>query len=376
MKLHIKTLHGLEDILAREISDLGGRAINIHKRAVSCQGDLEFMYKANMNLRTALKVLIPVHTFQARNEQQLYDEVYRHDWSAYLNVHKTFAIENTLFSEFFRHSQYAALKTKDAIADHFRKKLGKRPSVDVKSPDVLFDLHAYRDQFTISLDSSGSALNMRGYRIQGHQAPLNEVLAAGMVLLAGWNKTIPLIDPMCGTGTILIEAAMIGQNMAPQLFRSEFGFKNWASFQPAIWNKVVAEAQANVRKADLKLSGSDSDPEAVLIAHKSIRKFKLQDVISVQKVPLEDYRSSFANGMIITNPPYGERIGKEDINAFYKTISDVLKNNFHGFDAWLISANMEAFKHLRLRPSRKIVLFNGPLECKFQKYELYKGSRE
>lgn len=375
MKLLIKTLHGLEEILAKEVSELGGQAVKILKRSVSCQSDLEFLYKANLNLRTAQKILVPVHKFTAQNEQQLYNEIYKFDWSNYLKVNQTFAIDNTIFSEYFRHSKYAALKTKDAIADQFRNKYGKRPSVDITKPDIQFDLHAFKDQFTVSIDSSGDTLNRRGYRGPGHKAPLNEVLAAGLLFLAGWDKSIPLIDPMCGTGTILIEAAMMGQNMAPQLHRSDFGFKNWNNYQPTIWNRVLAEAQAAVRKTKLDISGGDIDPEAVLNANRSLKQFKLNDSVRIQNIPLEKHFPKTPGGMIISNPPYGERIG-EDMNTFYRTIGDTLKNNFTGFDAWLLSSNMEAFKHVKLRASKKIVLFNGALECKFQKYEMYKGSKE
>lgn len=366
----------MEELLAEEVKDLGGQNVQVHKRSVACEGDLAFLYKANYNLRLALKILVPVYEFQARNEQQLYDQVMKHDWSKYLKLDQTFAIDNTVFSEYFRHSKYAALKTKDAIVDQFRNKMGRRPSVDIKTPDIQFDLYAYKDQFIISVDSSGDTLNRRGYRDVGHQATLNEVLAAGLLKLAGWNKDIPLIDPMCGTGTILIEAAMMGQNIPPQVNRHDFSFKNWSNFHPTIWNRVVSEGKAGIRKSTLEISGGDIDGDTVLMANKSLKKFKLNDAVTIQRTALEDHRPKTPNGMVVSNPPYGERIGRINTNEFYKTISDVLKNNFQGFDAWMLSSNMEAFKHLKLRASKKIVLFNGSLECKFQKYEMYKGSRE
>ncbi|WP_421889734.1 THUMP domain-containing class I SAM-dependent RNA methyltransferase [Marinoscillum sp.] len=376
MKIHIKTLFGLEEILAEEVRKIGGQNVELQKRSVSCEGDMHFLYSANLNLRTALKVLVPVYHFTARTEQQLYDQVMKHDWSRYLNNNQTFAIDNTVFSEFFRHSQYAALKTKDAIVDQFRNRTGKRPSVDIKAPDIQFDLYGFKDQFTISLDSSGDTLNRRGYREPGHEAPLNEVLGAGLLYLAGWNKSIPLIDPMCGTGTILIEAAMMGQNIPPQINRHDFGFKNWSNFHPTVWNQVVSEGKAGIRKAQLNITGGDIDGDAVLMVNKSLRKFKLSDSVTVTRQDVRDHRPKTPDGMIICNPPYGERIGRENTNDFYKAIGDVLKNNFAGFDAWLMSSNMEAFKHIKLRASKKIVLFNGPLECKFQKYEMYRGSKE
>ncbi|MFY0599440.1 MAG: hypothetical protein JXR03_07190 [Cyclobacteriaceae bacterium] len=373
MKLLIKTMHGLEEVLAQEVTDLGGENVQILKRSVSCEGNLEFLYKANMNLRLALKILVPIYRFTARNEDELYTEVYKFDWSKYLKNEQTFAIDNTIFSEFFRHSKYAALKTKDAIVDQFRNKTGIRPSVDIKRPDIQFDLHAFKDQFTISLDSSGDTLNKRGYHEPGHQAPMNEVLAAGLLKLAGWEKSIPLIDPMCGSGTILFEAALMGMNIAPQMYRRDFAFKNWNSYDPTIWNRVRAEAQAAIRKTPLQISGGDIDLMAVKLVEKTIRKLKMNDTISVRKIAMEKHSPKTPDGMLITNPPYGERIG-ENVNELYKMIGDTLKNHYDGFDAWIISSNMAAFKHVRLRASKKIVLFNGSLECKFQKYEMYKGS--
>ncbi len=375
MKILIKTMHGLEEILAEEIKEIGGNEINILKRSVSCEGNLEFLYKANLHLRTALKVLVPIYHFKAENEQQLYDEVYKYDWSKYLNNSQTFAIDNTIFSKFFRHTQFAALKTKDAIVDQFRNKTGIRPSVDIKKPDIQFDLHAYQDQFTISLDSSGDTLNKRGYHEPGHKAPMNEVLAAGLLKLAGWNKDIPLVDPMCGSGTILFEAALMGMNIAPQLYRNDFGFKNWSSFDPVIWNRVKAEAQAAIRKTNLELSGGDIDFTAIRLAEKTINKLKMRDAITVRRISLEKNIPKTPSGMIVTNPPYGERIG-ENVNDLYKLIGDTLKNHYTGFDAWIISSNMEAFKQVHLKASKKIVLFNGALECKFQKYEMYQGSKD
>ncbi len=375
MKIHIKTLFGLEEILAEEVKNIGGQNVEIHKRSVSCEGDLEILYRANYLLRTALKVLVPIHKFTAQNEQQLYDQVMKHDWSQYLTIYQTFAIDNTVFSEFFRHSQYAALKTKDAIVDQFRNKLGKRPSVDIKHPDVQFDLYAFKDQFTISIDSSGDTLNRRGYREPGHAAPMSEVLAAGLLKLAGWDKTQPLVDPMCGTGTILIEAALMGQNMPPQMHRDDFGFKNWKNFQPTLWQKVKSEGMSKIVKDKLNIRGGDIDGGTILNVNRSLRKLKLRDAITVKQGDMADFKPDTSSGLLVSNPPYGERIGRDNTNEFYGLIGDTLKNNFVGFDAWILSSNMEAFKHMRLKTSKKIVLFNGPLECKFQKYEMYRGTK-
>ncbi|MFY0608290.1 MAG: class I SAM-dependent RNA methyltransferase [Cyclobacteriaceae bacterium] len=375
MNIHIKTLFGLEEILAEEVRKIGGKNVIVHKRSVSCEGDLEFLYRANYLLRTALKVLVPIHKFTARTEQQLYDQVMKHDWSQYLTIYQTFAIDNTVFSEYFKHSQYAALKTKDAIVDQFRKKLGKRPSVDIKQPDIQFDLYAFKDQFTISIDSSGDTLNRRGYREPGHKAPMSEVLAAGLLKLAEWDPAQPLVDPMCGTGTILIEAALMGQNMPPQMHRDDFGFKNWKNFQPTLWQKVKSEGMSKIKKVKLNIRGGDIDGSTILNVNRSLRKLKLRDAITVRQGDMTDFKPDTSSGLLVCNPPYGERIGRDNTNEFYGLIGDTLKNNFAGFDAWILSSNMEAFKHMRLKTSKKIVLFNGPLECKFQKYEMYKGTK-
>lgn len=374
MKLLVKTFHGLEDILYSELEELGASNLRKVKRGVACEGNLELLYTANYKLRTALRVLVQIHTFEARNERELYDQVKAFDWSDVMDVHQTFAIANSVFSDLFKHSKFATLRMKDAIADQFREKYGERPSVDSEAPDVQFDLHSWKENCTISLDSSGEALNQRGYRGTEHEAPLNEVLAAGMIQLAGWDKTKPLIDPMCGTGTLLIEAAMLGHNMPPQKFRQHFNFKTWRDFNPMIWNRVKLEADSKMRKSPLQISGGDSDKNAVDMAKKSLKRMGLHQEIFVRQVPFENHLPKTREGMIITNPPYGERIGKDDIFAFYKTISDLFKNNFPGFEAWVISSNREAFKELRLKATKRLTLFNGGLECSFQQYKMYEGS--
>ena len=376
MKLLVKTLFGLEDILADELRELGAENIKPIKRAVACEGNLALMYSANYNLRTALRVLTPVHQFQARSEQELYDQVRAFDWSDILNTHQTFAIDNSVFSDVFRHSKFATLRMKDAIADQFRDKYDRRPSVDPKAPDVQFDLHGWKDRFTISLDSSGESLNQRGYRGKGHEAPLNEVLAAGMLQLAGWDKSKPLIDPMCGTGTLLIEAAMMGCNIPPQILRRNFGFRNWQDFNPTIWNRVKLDSDAKIRKAPLEIAGGDRDARAVGMANGSIRKLELREQVKVREIEFEVHKPLWESGMVITNPPYGERIGEGDMAVFYKTISDLLKQNYQNYEAWVLSSNIKALRSIRLAPSKKINLFNGALECKFQQYKLYAGSRK
>ncbi|MDG1106482.1 MAG: THUMP domain-containing protein [Cyclobacteriaceae bacterium] len=373
MKIVIKTLHGLEEVLMKEVELLGGQNIKKRKRAVECEGKLPFLYEANLNLRTALRILVPVYEFTARNETELYNQVKSFDWSQFLDVRQTFAIDNTIFSEYFKHSKYAALKMKDAIADQFREKFDLRPSVDVEKPDILFNLHAYQDKFTISLDSSGRLLNQRGYREPGHQAPLNEVMAAGLLQLAGWNKSIPLVDPMCGTGTIIIEAVLMGLNIPPQINQKEFGFKNWNNFQPMMWNRIRAESQGKIRSAPLMISGGDIDGHAVALAKGALKKLRMGRDVQIRQVAFEDFIPKFQTGMIITNPPYGERIG-EEVDSLYKKLGDSFKNNFSDFDAWVLSSNIPALKQLHLKPSEKMALFNGALQVQFCKYNLQEGA--
>ncbi len=377
MKILIKTLHGLEEILAEEIRELGGAdAIRVEKRAVSCEGDKTFLYKSNLHLRTAMKVLVPLYSFEANNEDELYAAVKKFDWGNYIHLDQTFAIDNTIRSTIFRHSKYVALKTKDAIADQFMAKLGKRPNIDIQSPDIQLDIHCLENQFTISIDSSGDTLNRRGYRVTGHAAPLNEVLAAGMIKLSNWNPAKPLIDPMCGTGTILIEATMMALNMAPQLNRSHFSFMNWEDYDDELWKSLKDEAQGKVDyKKELSIKGGDNNKRILEDTQETIDKLGFSKYITLKHTTLEKHIPEVKDGVVIMNPPYGERLESADINAFYKEISDAFKKNFQGFEVWVLSSNMEALKHLRLKPSRKIVLFNGPLECRFQKYELYAGSR-
>ncbi len=372
MKIVIKTLQGLEEILMKEVELLGAQNIKKRKRAVECEGKLPFLYEANLKLRTALRILVPVYEFTAHNGTELYNQVKIFDWSQFLDISQTYAIDNTIFSEYFTHSKYAALKMKDAIADQFREKFDLRPSVNTDKPDILFNLHAYQDKFTISLDSSGRLLNQRGYREHGHQAPLNEVMAAGLLKLANWNKSIPLIDPMCGTGTIIIEAVLMGLNIPPQINQNEFGFKNWNNFQPLMWNRIKAEAQSKIRSTPLMITGGDIDGDAVAQAKKTLKKLRMGRDVQIKHIAFENFIPKFQRGMIITNPPYGKRIGDE-VDNLYKKMGDTFKKNFSGFNAWILSSNVPALKKLHLKPSENIALFNGALQVQFCRYNLKEG---
>ena len=370
MKLTIKTLFGFEEILSKEVKALGGEKIEKITRGVKCEGNPEFLYRANLSLRTAMKILVPIYDFQAQNEKQLYDKMMAFDWSNFLDVDQTFAIDTVVFSELFTHSKFVGLKAKDAIVDQFRNKYRRRPSIDTDKPDVLFNLHCAKDFFTISMDSSGAPLNQRGYREDGHRAPMNEVLAAGMVTLAGWDKSIPLVDPMCGSGTILTEAAMIAMNMPPNLRRKDFGFRTWPEYSPILWNRVKSEEESKMRKPNLDLIGIDVDESVAQLARKALGKIGLRREVRIKNADFRDFKPINDSGMIITNPPYGERIG-DDMIDFYKTMGDAFKQNFAGYDAWLISSNKKALKQIGLKDSERIKLYNGKLECDFCKYELY-----
>jgi len=370
MKITIKTLFGFEDILAEEVKALEGEKIEKITRGVKCEGNPAFLYRANLSLRTAMKIMVPIHRFHAKNEQELYDRMMEFDWSHFLDVDQTFSIDTVVFSEIFTHSKFVGYKSKDAIVDQFRNKYRRRPSIDTDNPDVQLNVHCANDFFTVSMDSSGAALNQRGYREDGHRAPMNEVLAAGMLILSGWDKKSPLVDPMCGSGTILVEAAMMAMNMAPNLRRKEFGFRSWPEYSPVLFNNILNEEQSKVRKPQMDLTGIDIDSKAVELARKSLGKIGLRREVKIKTMDFRKFKPVSEKGVIVTNPPYGERIG-DDMLEFYKSMGDAFKNNFQGYDAWLISSNKQALKQIGLKDSERIKLYNGKLECDFCRYELY-----
>jgi putative N6-adenine-specific DNA methylase len=374
MKLVVKTFHGLENVLAEELSYLGAKNIDIRKRAVSCEGNKELLYKANLHIRTGLRILLPIMSFRAKNDRELYKKISEYNWSKHLDNSKTFAIDSVAFGDVFKHSQYIGLKAKDAIVDQFRKKTGKRPSIDPENPDISINLHVTGDKFTISLDSSGESLHRRGYRDNRHKAPLNEVLAAGMLKIAKWHPDIPLFDPMCGSGTILMEAAMAAKNLPPAWRRKSFCFMNWPDFDEELWKKIREEAEEKITSPRVTIIGADVSMNAVDITKLASLNFGLNREIKVSKAAFENQAPPFKAGMIITNPPYGERLQKDNIIDFYKLIGNVLKHRFSGYDAWIISSNFKAMKNIGLKPDEKHTLYNGPLETKFWKFKLYEGS--
>lgn len=376
MKLVVKTSYGLEEILAEELTALGAEEVTKLNRAVSCEGDLALLYKINYCARTALRVLIPIFEFSATNEEYLYKRALALPWERYIKKDFTFAIDSTVASDIFTHSKYVALKTKDAIADRFREKFGKRPNVDIDRPDVQFNLYVSGTDFTISLDSSGDSLHKRGYRDSRHPAPLNEVMAAGLIHLAGWDKKTPLYDPMCGSGTIAIEAAMMAANIPPGFYKTRYNFMNWHNFDKALWQKVKKEADAQRKPCGVKIYASDINMRAINMARVAAMKFELGNDIEFTKSAFEKLTPSTTEGLIIMNPPYGERLDEDNTDELYKAIGDTFKQNFAGFTAWILSSNRDSLKKIGLRTDCKLILYNGSLECRYQKYTLYKGSKE
>jgi putative N6-adenine-specific DNA methylase len=369
------TLLGLEEIVADELRSLGAEGIEILTRAVRFQGDKKLLYKSNLHLRTALKVLKPFTKFMLRDDIDLYKKVKRIEWDQYLSVDGTLAIEATVNGDHFTHSQFASLKAKDAIVDQFREKYDRRPSVDLKNPDLRVNLHINDRTCTVSLDSSNSPLGKRGYRTAQSLAPMSEVLAAGIIALSGWDKKRNFIDPMCGSGTFSTEAALIACNMAPGRLR-HFGFEKWNDFDAALWEMLKKEAESQIIKPQCEIVGSDIDARSVEIAKRNAANAGVDQYVRYEQRDFLKSVKQFSNSIIMINPPYGERLKeKEEIVPFYQEIGTQLKHYYENCDAWIISGNIEALKFIGLRPSRKIRLFNGPIECKLQKYDLFKGKK-
>ncbi len=371
-----KTLYGFETILAKELLDLGAMDIKEGNRMVSFVGDLGFMYKANLCLRTAIKILKPYESFKANNEQELYDNIKRLPWEKFLAEDGSLAIDSAVHSEIFTHSQYVALKTKDAIVDRFREKFGKRPDVDLDFPDLRINIHIENNFCNVSFDSSGDSLHKRGYRSATNIAPINEVLAAGMLLMSGWDGQCDFLDPMCGSGTIPIEAAMIACNIPPNLNRKEFAFEKWSDWDEDLYEKIEESALKKVRDFHFKIKGYDKAPSAVMKAKENVKNANLSDFIEIQqKSFFESVKENEGYLHMLFNPPYGERL-EIDIEEFYGKIGDTLKQSYPGTHAWFIATNFDAIKSVGLRASRKIKLFNGPLEGRLLKYVLYEGSKK
>jgi putative N6-adenine-specific DNA methylase len=370
------TLYGLEEVLAAELLKLGAKNIEKLPRAVSFTGDKGFMYKANFCLRLATRVLKPIHLFRVQNEEDLYNKIKKIEWENYLHELDTLAVDTSLRTDFFQHSQFVSQKVKDAVVDRFRERTGKRPSVDLDRPWLRINIHIHDNECTVSLDSSGASLHKRGYRDQTNLAPLNEVLAAGLIALTGWNKRSAFIDPMCGSGTIVTEAALMAGNIPPGYYRKEFGFQTWKDYDDQLWELIQESALNKIVNEDIQIYGSDVSPNVTKKAKQNVKEARVGDMVTITTCPFEELQRPSEGGVIVMNPPYGERMDKDDINKLYKSIGDTLKKNWSGFDAWLITSNMEAVKQVGLRHSRRITVFNGGLECKFLKYEMYAGTKK
>ncbi|SEM50935.1 putative N6-adenine-specific DNA methylase [Prevotella sp. ne3005] len=363
---------GLEPVLAKELTQMGAKDVEIGRRMVSFTGDKEMMYRANFQLHTAIRILKPIRHFKAKSADDVYEEIKKIDWTEYLGTEKTFTVDSVVFSEEFRHSKFVSYKVKDAIVDQFREKTGKRPNISVANPDIRLNMHIADDKCTLSLDSSGESLHRRGYRQESVEAPLNEVLAAGMILLSGWQGDTDFIDPMCGSGTLLIEAALIAKNMAPGLFRKEYAFEKWPDFDAELFDAIYNDESLE-RDFNHKIYGYDIDMKAVNTARMNVKAAGLSDVISVEQQDFKEFTQPQNKSIMITNPPYGERISTPDLMGTYKMIGERLKHQFKGNDAWVLSYREECFDQIGLKPSIKIPLYNGSLECEFRKYQMFDG---
>jgi putative N6-adenine-specific DNA methylase len=376
MRFIAKTLYGLEQVLARELTDSGASKVEIANRAVFFEGDKRLLYQVNYCSRTALSFLQPVSEFRIRTKEDLYSYGQKIEWTNYLDENGTFSVSPVVNSTLFGHTGYAALVLKDSIADYFRKKTGERPSVDTVNPDLLINLHISNDKVTVSLDSSVVPLFKRGYRLEQTSAPLNEALAAGILLISGWEAQSSLTDPMCGSGTIPIEAALIARRVPPGKFRQFFGFQKWKDFDDEMFLQVKQEADSRIIESPVKISASDISPEAVKLAASNIRRAGMENSISIEVADFKDIKSIDNQGFVFMNPPYGQRLNPDELDMIYSMIGTTLKHSFDGNTAWLITSNRESLKKVGLKPSQKHILFNGALECMLLKYELYQGSRK
>jgi putative N6-adenine-specific DNA methylase len=376
-QLIAKTFMGLEPVLAKELAQLGASDVQIGRRMVSFSGDKELMYRANFQLHTAIRILKPIKHFKAQSADDVYEGVKNIDWSEYIGLEKTFAVDSVVFSDEFRHSKFVAYKVKDAIVDQFRERTGKRPNISISNPDIRLHIHIAdvapgESECTLCLDSSGESLHRRGYRQESVEAPLNEVLAAGMIMMSGWQGDCDFIDPMCGSGTLLIEAALIARNMAPGLFRKEFAFEKWPDFDADLFDEIYND-ESQEREFKHKLYGYDIDMKAVNTARMNVKAAGLSDIITIEQQDFKDFTQPANKSIIISNPPYGERISTPDLLGTYRMIGERLKHQFKGNDAWILSYREECFDQIGLKPSIKIPLYNGSLECEFRKYQMFDG---
>lgn len=378
-----KTFKGLEEVLAQELIELGANDVQLERRAVSFRGDKTLLYRANFSLRTAIRILLPIASFKAKDTDALYAQLLKLNWAQYMTANSTFAIDATVYSESFRNSRFVTYRVKDAIVDYWQEREHKRPNVSVQSPDLTINVHIANEQVTLSLDSSGESLHKRGYRVATTEAPINEVLAAGMLRMAGWQGQSDFYDPMCGSGTLLIEAALMARNIAPGVFRQSFAFEKWPDFDADLWNDIYND-DSQEREFTHRIYGSDASFYAIQQAAKNIKSAGVQRDIELKQIRMEEinnHQSPVTNHqsspLVMLNPPYGERLkSNKEMEELYSAIGTALKHQFTGATAWIISSNAAAMKCIGLKPSKKYHLLNGELDCQFNQYELFQGKRK
>lgn len=370
-----KTFKGLEEVLATELIALGADNIEIQRRAVYFTGDKALLYKANLQLRTAIRILKPIATFRAGTPDEIYEEVKKVDWTEFMDLTTTFAVDATVFSEEFNHSKFVAYRVKDGIVDWFKEKFNDRPSVKLDNPQLSFNVHVAQNRCTLSLDSSGESLHKRGYRVNQTEAPISEALAAGMLLIAGWNGQSNFLDPFCGSGTFLIEAALIALNIPPGLYRPSFGFEQWKDFDKQLFDDLYQD-DSNERPFEFKIFGTDISRRAIEVATENIKSAGLSKYIELEVKPVDQLEPPAENCLIVTNPPYGERLNTDDIADIYSAFGTVLKHKFAGSSAWVISSEESLLDKIGLKPAKKVKLLNGALDCLYNRYDIFSGKRK
>jgi putative N6-adenine-specific DNA methylase len=375
LTITLKTIFGLEEVLGEELAELGYTKYKVLNRAVQLEGTWKDVYYLNLHLRCAISVLVQIASFRIRSEDDLYKKAMKIDWTGYFDLDKTFAVKGAVFSDLFSHTQYPFLVVKDAIADTFRDRYDERPDVNIKSPQVLFDVYINRNDVTVSMNTSGAPLFQRGYRDEIGEAPLNEVVAAGLIRMSGWDRKSPLIDVFCGSGTILIEAALLASGIPSVIERQHFAFKNFANYDAELWQGILDNATKYVKELPCEIYGSDMSAEMVTKARRNLGRLSIGRFVKTSVASFDEVKQPAESGVMISNPPYGERMG-EEIDEMYEQLGDWMKTEMKGFECWVLSSNMEAYKHLGLRPDRKVKLFNGDLECSFRKYSIYAGSKK
>lgn len=371
-----KTMAELEDVLAEELIALGADNVEMGTRMVSFTGDKALMYKANIHCRTALRILKPIYSFKAETADEVYAALKQVNWEDYLSLGNTFSIDAVVYSHIFNHSKFVAYRVKDAIADWFTERYDKRPSVSLTNPDIVFNIHISHNKCTLSLDSSGESLHKRGYRVAQSEAPLSEVLAAGMILKSGWRGESTLVDPMCGSGTLLIEAAMIALGIPPGIHRQHFAFERWKDFDQELFSRIYND-DSGAKEFHHRIIGSDNSPAAIAVAERNCKNAGLKNHIELSVKPFQQYTEAPATeGVVITNPPYGERIKVDDLDELYAMIGERLKHVFTGFNAYILSYRKESFDAIGLKHSARFFLYNGALECEMREYEIFSGKRK